>query len=734
MRAKPNRLAGLLFCILLIGILTSSFSFSVCSSEVSFTGEAAVYYQSLLEAGFPADYAIPLTELHLLHPSWNFIPLLVTEQNAALTWSYVLQKETASPDINLISGGNAYTAYRHASNAQPEPGFYQASTAAVAYFLDPRNFLNETDLFQFCDLSSGMTGTEGLVAVLRGTFMENAVLENGKTYAEYLGEIGQELGINPVYLAVRIRQELGAAGATPVISGTCGTLLWNYYVNQTQKTDDGRAVVPPAPGTWKQQDLKKYDGLYNYYNLGATGGGMFDIYLGAMKQALNGTAAKSGEWGSASWNTRWKALYGGAYSLAKNYVATGQYTLYLQKFDVNRKSGQTAFAHQYMANVSAALTESRILFRSYVESGALDTDCTFRIPVYSGMPTTVSKDPANGSCAMLARSVDRYTYRLTVSDPISATLYSQSLYHMIPMYNGDVLNLFIIAQHSYGVSGIEYRFDGDDWNRASENDVLNLSFEMNFSENSEHILVIRGVADYGFGSSSTEKKNNRYFLIAAITISILPPPMAAVTLFDDGKITQTTVLLGSEVVLPDPSEPYFLGWSSPTGELLPPGAHVIVRENVAYTAVRLSQFKVVPGAAIPLSGDPSLRFYALMDAESAITLEKLPAGSYRLEGRLHSDIGQTDSAEIQRSEKTDSAGNSWLSLAVETEPLSSLDTAYDATFSLRITYADGSFRIFYPTGASPIRSARQVAEYALQTSADLDTPGALDYLNNLLNH
>ena len=114
MKAKPNRIAGLLFCILLIGILTSSTSLSVCSSEILFTGEAAVYYQSLLEAGFPADYAEPLTELHLLHPSWDFIPLSVTDQNAVLTWNYVLQKETASPDINLISAGSAYSAYRHA--------------------------------------------------------------------------------------------------------------------------------------------------------------------------------------------------------------------------------------------------------------------------------------------------------------------------------------------------------------------------------------------------------------------------------------------------------------------------------------------------------------------------------------------------------------------------------------------------------------------------------------------
>ncbi len=737
MKDKPNRVAGLLVCILLVGILTSSIPFTVYSSEISFTGESANFYQSLLDAGFPADYAKPLTELHLLHPTWEFVPLLVTSQNASLTWDYVLQKESASPGINVISAGSSYAAYRHASNqTQPEPGFYQASAQAVAYFLDPRNFLNETDLFQFCDLSfSEQIGEAGLGAVLQNTFMENSVLENGKTYAEYLYETGAELGINPVYLAVRIRQELGADGATPVITGTCGTVLWNYYSNQTQKTADGRAVLPPAPGTWEQKDLKKYDGLYNYYNLGATGNGMFDIYLGAMKRALTGTSSKSAEWGSSAWNTRWKALYGGAYSLAKNYVATGQYTLYLQKFDVNRKAGQNAFAHQYMANVSAALTESRILFRSYVESGALDADCVFRIPVYSGMPETVSKDPANGTCAMLARATDRYRYHVLFTQPRSLSLTGQAAYQSVSLYNGDILHLSAALEHTYGVAGVEYRLDGDDWIRISENGTLDLSIEMDFSEHSEHILVVRGVADYGFRSGTTEKKNNRYFLVAVFYIDILPPPSATVTFSDNGTTVETTVLSGGEIVLPAPSEPFFLGWMSSTGSLLPPGAQVTVDGDVTYTGIRLAQFKVVPGAAIPLSGEPALRFYAIIDGESAAIFDALPEGSFRFEAAFHADTGRIDPTEVLLSEKTDSTGQSWLCLTAETGSLlGASDTALDATFTLLITYANGSSRFFYPTGGSPIRSVRQVAEYVLRSASDSDDPETLDYLNNLLKN
>ena len=54
--------------------------------------------------------------------------------------------------------------------------------AAVEYFMDPRNFLNETDIFQFYNLSAvHNVGIEEVEAVLTNTFMENASLENGKT-------------------------------------------------------------------------------------------------------------------------------------------------------------------------------------------------------------------------------------------------------------------------------------------------------------------------------------------------------------------------------------------------------------------------------------------------------------------------------------------------------------------------------------------------------------------------
>ena len=67
-------------CLLLVFLLVGGVSFSVSEGASRFfEGEAEEYYRSLLAVGFPEEYAAPLTELHLLHPSWSFVPLLITE-------------------------------------------------------------------------------------------------------------------------------------------------------------------------------------------------------------------------------------------------------------------------------------------------------------------------------------------------------------------------------------------------------------------------------------------------------------------------------------------------------------------------------------------------------------------------------------------------------------------------------------------------------------------------------
>ena len=278
MKRKSKKLVLALVCVALIACLVGGVVFVVSGNTRYFEGAAEEYYQSLLAKGFPEDYARPLTELHLLHPEWDFSPLLVTEGNPLYRWDYVIDQETKDAETNLISGLDDYRAYRHPTNKESyDSGYYQASKAAVEYFMDPRNFLNETDIFQFYDLSAAHNvGIDEVQAVLDGTFMTNATLENGKTYAAYFIEVGAELGINPVYLAVKARQEQGADGASPVLSGKCGTLLADYYQNSTQTSPEGNKVLSPTEG-YTSEELLALDGYYNLFNIKASGNGLFAI-------------------------------------------------------------------------------------------------------------------------------------------------------------------------------------------------------------------------------------------------------------------------------------------------------------------------------------------------------------------------------------------------------------------------------------------------------------------------
>ena len=156
MNKKTGIAVLILTCALLVAGLSVSLAVRICGKNQPFTGKTAEYCSSLMQAGFPEDYAIALTKLHLLHPEWEFVPLVVTGTNQDYTWSYVIDRETENPETNLIPAGSTYKAYRHPTNGTLyDAGYYQPSRDTVEYFMDPRNFLNEADIFQFYDLSSG---------------------------------------------------------------------------------------------------------------------------------------------------------------------------------------------------------------------------------------------------------------------------------------------------------------------------------------------------------------------------------------------------------------------------------------------------------------------------------------------------------------------------------------------------------------------------------------------------
>ncbi len=397
-----KRLSLIALCLcMLVG--TFAMPVSVMADEAA--DEA--YKQSLKDKGFTEDYIEPLLALHKKYSQWEFEPLLITEisrqqgKETEYTWDYVIHMEYAdSIKRNLCARSAAQTLYRDFSHTVLyDSGWYKASRAAVEYEMDTRNFLGEKSIFRYLDLrwSDGIT-LEAVQAALRGTFMENTKLDgeySNTTYAEFFYKVGKEVGVNPVFLASRIRQEQGT-GKSALISGYCGDKMWYYYDNGSgkySKTDENGNLINAPTSGYTQAGLQKYNGYYNYFNMGSAGTGYFEIYMGGMNEAIQGTPEMASKWGgSPSWNTRWKALYGGTMKVKAKYIDVYQNIPYLQKFNVDARSSKN-FWGQYMQNVTAATSEGNTMYRAYSENNFLDTKINFVIPIYEGMPKEKCKTP-----------------------------------------------------------------------------------------------------------------------------------------------------------------------------------------------------------------------------------------------------------------------------------------------------------------------------------------------------
>ena len=128
--------------------------------------------------GFPESYKVSLRTLHTEHPTWVF-----QAQKTGLNWSDVMAAEGAV-GTNLVSKSSIsswksteYGAYDW--NTGIWTGFDGSSWVAaskdiVAYYMDPRNFLNDTYVFQFLHhaYDSNAQTREGLTSLIIGTFLE----------------------------------------------------------------------------------------------------------------------------------------------------------------------------------------------------------------------------------------------------------------------------------------------------------------------------------------------------------------------------------------------------------------------------------------------------------------------------------------------------------------------------------------------------------------------------------
>ena len=139
-------------------------------------------FESQLSAqGFPESYKNGLRQIHAQYPNWTF-----TAVKTGLDWNTVIQNEGVL-GRNLVHT-NSISSYKSLADGAYNwdsgtwTGFdgntwVAASTEIISYYMDPRNFLDEVNVFQFLDQSynASLHTTEGLQSMLKGTFMEGNV-------------------------------------------------------------------------------------------------------------------------------------------------------------------------------------------------------------------------------------------------------------------------------------------------------------------------------------------------------------------------------------------------------------------------------------------------------------------------------------------------------------------------------------------------------------------------------
>ena len=357
-----NRLKGALSFALALLIIVSLFGILPPVES-----QAASQYVS---STVPDVYKTYITALKKAHPKWKF-EFFYT----GLDWNEVIEKETdpSIPERSLISYvfpksyrsivSKSYNGKTDTYTSYDAGGWYMAAAETVSYYMDPRNFFNEVDMFQFEKLSydSDIHTIDGVKAILKGSFMDGKKIKNnsGKDvlYAQAYIDAAKSSKVSPYHLASRTIQEVGKSG-----SGS-------------------------TSGTYSE----KYKGIYNFYNIGATSGS--NPIANGLKWASQKVSDSSNSYGRP-WTSQYKSIVGGATYIGKGYINNKQNTVYLEKFDVVGAYNNTSlYTHQYMGNISAAYTEGRSVYDTYKNLKALDNAFTFVIPVYNSMPKAISPLP-----------------------------------------------------------------------------------------------------------------------------------------------------------------------------------------------------------------------------------------------------------------------------------------------------------------------------------------------------
>lgn len=331
----------------------------------------------LTEQKFPESYKPALRELHTLYPNWKFYAdhtnldfnEVVKAQNGGISSKYVHMNSDISWKTYEQGEYNWELETENENDRwkKYDGSWVKTTDQVVAYYIDPRNFLDTRSIFMFAsEKFDPARETVALVKnAVKGTFMDAALPDDQKkTYADVILAAAQKSGVSTATIVALILQEQGSKGESNLISGK-----YTYT-----KKENGKQTV--------MNDLVGY---YNFFNIGAYAepdkGFSSAVQRGLWWAKGAGSGATSY---NRPWNTREKAIIGGAEYYGGNYVKVGQDTIYYKNFNVFKNTTHDLHTHQYATNVQDSLGKGTGMANAMFS--LLDGEVIFHIPIYKNMP------------------------------------------------------------------------------------------------------------------------------------------------------------------------------------------------------------------------------------------------------------------------------------------------------------------------------------------------------------
>ena len=500
------------------------------------------FEKEMTKQGFPESYKSKLRQIHSEYPKWVFKAM-----HTDMTWEEAIKNES-------IVGRNLVTRESISSWKSIETGSYDwanstwatfdgskwmaASEGIIRYYMDPRNFLDSSNVFQFLqqNYDSSTQVASGVETLVKSTFMESrstgnvSTIETTSTASQVakgkkgvaVNAPGIQLGLAPKYVKDANIEFKSPAGITmePTPAAVEDTQSAAQSDNTSSVNSSGeektyvdmimsaavQSNVNPyvlASMLIQEQGVKgtsglisgttsPYEGHYNFFNIQAYHSG-------------NQTATQRGLWWASQsgshlrpWNSREKAIIGGAMYYGEKYVHAGQNTFYLKKFNVQ---GSDPYKHQYMTYVEAAASEGIKLSRAYTaEMKAVKLE--FFIPVYKEMPNEIAKKPEGDG------SPNNKLASLSVEG-----------YNISPSFNADTSTYDLIVDSS--VSSVKVNAGSMDSKASvSGTGTINLSqantqvsIEVRAENGTTRKYVINVVKKNGGGNSSNNSNTDSNVLI-----------------------------------------------------------------------------------------------------------------------------------------------------------------------------------------------------------------------------